>query len=201
MQIERAGWLVGRLRGFLWLVAGLVVAGLAGIVAFITLSRVAAQGTGEVKSAPGVTVVVAARAVPLRLALTSGDLEVREVPVDVVPEGAISDREEAEGKVTLVDLSPGEIILGQRLLDPNVTPADGRLALFVAEDEVLMAFPPSDLLTQVGVLKPGDRVDLLMSLYFPPDRGMEALTGGDDEGGSDNVRRNRERLSSSKMWV
>lgn len=174
---------MGRLRGFLWLVAGLVVAGLAGIVGFITLSRAAAQSVGEMASKPGVPVVVAARAVALRSTLTSEDLEVKELPVDLLPEGVLSDVLDAEGKVALVDISPGELILARRLMEANMISADGRLALFIAEDEVLMAFPATDLMSRAGVLKPGDRVDLLISLHFPTDRGMVMLAEGEKVAG------------------
>ncbi len=174
---------MGRLRGFLWLVAGLVVAGLAGIVGFITLSRAAAQSVGEMASKPAISVVVAARAIALRSTLTSEDLEVKELPVDLLPEGVLSDVLDAQGKVALVDISPGELILAQRLMEPNAISADGRLALFIAEDEVLMAFPATDLMSRAGVLKPGDRVDLLISLHFPTDRGMVMLAEGEKVAG------------------
>ncbi len=174
---------MGRLRGFLWLVAGLVVAGLAGIVGFITLSRAAAQSVGEMAAKPALPVVVAARAVALRSTLTSEDLEVKELPVDLLPEGVLSDVLDAQGKVALVDISPGELILAQRLMEPNAISADGRLALFIAEDEVLMAFPATDLMSRAGVLKPGDRVDLLISLHFPTDRGMVMLAEGGNVAG------------------
>ena len=183
---------MGRLRGFLWLVAGLVVAGLAGIVGFITLSRAAAQSVGEMASKPAVPVVVAARAVALRSTLTSEDLEVKQLPVDLLPEGVLSDVLDAQGKVALVDISPGELILARRLMEPNTISADGRLALFIAEDEVLMAFPATDLLSRAGVLKPGDRVDLLISLHFPADRGMVMLA---EEGKAAAPRGGEERAT------
>jgi len=167
---------LGRLRGFLWLIAGVVVAGLATIVAYITLSDAAAKSAGQVAAKPGVQVVVAARAVAMRSTLMEADLQAITLPVDAVPEGAIGDPAEAEGQITLVDLSAGEVILARRLLDPNVVTGAGRLALFVAEEEVLMAFPATDLMSRVEVLKPGDRVDLLISLEFPTGREVEVTT-------------------------
>jgi len=116
---------------------------------------------------PKVQVVTAARAVSVRSALKAEDLQVKSVPVETVPEGAIREVAAATGKLTLVDLYPGEIILTQRLVDPNVTSGDGRQALVVAGEEVLMAFPADDLMSKTGVLKPGDHVDLLFSLDFP----------------------------------
>jgi pilus assembly protein CpaB len=82
------------------------------------------------------------------------------------------------GKITMVDLYPGEIVLAQRLADPNVVSGDGRQALVVSEGQVLMAFPASDLMSEVGILKPGDHVDLLFSLNFPG-----TATGGEGGGG------------------
>ncbi len=173
---------MGRLRGCLWLTAGLVVALLAGVVAFVTLSRATASQQAPVEgeqgaAGPTVQVVVAARAVTVRAALGSDDLATKEIPVEAVPEGAVSDLEDALGKVTLVDLYPGEVILSQRLVDPNVITGDGRYALIIAEDQVLMAFPAGDLMSRSRVLKPGDQVDLLFTMNLPTDRAPVA-TGG-----------------------
>ena len=72
---------MGRLRGCLWLTAGLVVALLAGFVGYMTLTKYGAQANGAPAAAPEVQVVVAARAVPVRSALTADDLAVKNVPV------------------------------------------------------------------------------------------------------------------------
>jgi pilus assembly protein CpaB len=183
---------MGRLRGFLWFAAGLTVAVLAGFVAFITLSRAAAQGTNQDVSMPDVRVVAAAQAIAVRSTLTAESLELRELPVEAVPEGAVRELEEAAGKITLVDLYPGEVILAQRLVDPNVIAADGRSALAVTDEEVLMAFPAQDLMTRVGVLKPGDHVDLLFSLDFPVNRGLAALLGPAEMGEGEGAAAGRE---------
>ena len=159
---------MGRLRGCLWLTAGLVVAVLAGAVAFIALQRATTQQAGvEVGAGPTVPVVVAARDIELRTQLAAEDLEMQEIPVDAVPVGAVAEMEEVVGKLTLVDLAQGEIILADRLLDPNEITGDGRLALFIEEDSVLVAFPAADLMSRSRILKPGDHVDLHFSYAFP----------------------------------
>lgn len=173
---------MGRLRGFLWLIAGIVVAALAGGVAFIALSRAAADRADVQELAPERSVVVAARSVDAYDMLTIEDLEVVEVSVDAVPETALRDIEQAEGKITLVQLYPGEAVLEPRILDPNVTARDGRTALVLAEDEILMAFPAGDLLSQVGVLQAGDRVDFLFTHDLPIDRDTGFLPGLGDSG-------------------
>jgi pilus assembly protein CpaB len=169
---------MGRLRGCLWLTAGLVVALLAGFVGFMTLSRASGATSGQTASAPEVTVVVAARAVPVRSALKPEDVEIRSVPVNAAPEGALRDAADAIGKLTLVDLYPGEMLLAQRLVAPNVAAAGGRTALVMAGDQVLMALPAADLMSQAGVLKPGDHVELLFSLAFPAMSGAPGAPAG-----------------------
>ena len=161
---------MGRSRGCLWLAAGLVVALLAGFIGYMTLSRAAAQRTGQTTAVPEVDAVVATRDIPVRAALKAEDLALKRFPVNAVPEGALRQVADAAGKVTTVDLFPGEVILAQRLVDSNVTTGDGRQALVLAEDQVLMAFPANDLMSRVGVLKPGDHVDLLFSMKFPANR-------------------------------
>ncbi len=160
---------MGRMRGCLWLTAGLVVAVLAGAVAFITLQGATGGGpaAGSVGGGPRVSVVVAASAVEVRSALTTDNVEQRELPVNAVPEGAVGDLEEALGKITLVDLYPGEVVLAQRLVDPNVITGDGRLALMVAEDQVLMAISPADLMSQSPSSSPGTRWTCSSLSTFP----------------------------------
>ena len=172
---------MGRLRGVLWLVAGLVVALVAGVVAYIALSRPLEVPSGEVPgSQMAVDVVVAVGTVDVRSQLTSDHVELQQMPVEMVPEGAIRALDQALGKLTLVDLNPGEIILAQRLLDPNVVARSGRLALVIVEDKVLMAFPATDLMSQVGMLKAGDHVDILFTLEFPVDRAVADVTTEDE---------------------
>jgi pilus assembly protein CpaB len=167
----------------LWLVAGLVVALIAGVVAYIALSRPLAAPSAEV---PGpemaVDVVVAVSAVDVRTQLTSEHVELQQMAVEMVPEGAIRSVDQALGQLTLVDLNPGEIILAQRLLDPNVIARSGRLALMLVEDQVLMAFPAEDLMSQVNVLKAGDHVDILFTLEFPVERAVADVVTGEEEG-------------------
>ena len=163
---------MGRTRGFLWLLAGLIVAMLAGVVGFMTLSGATAQRSGGGGGAADVPVVVAAQAVPIRSLIKPSDVVVRNIPVSAVPEGALRDTGEVIGKLNLAELYPGEVLLRQRVVDPNVKSSDGRIALAVADDQVLIAYPANDLLSRSGVLKPGDRVDLLFSVRGGSEPGL-----------------------------
>jgi pilus assembly protein CpaB len=161
---------MGRLRGFLWLFAGLAMAAMAGIVAFVTISRAAPAAADAAVAKPMVAVVVAVRMVPARTVLVAEDLVANQVPVDAAAEGAIPDPAQAIGQMTLTDLYPGEVVLAQRLVDPNEISGDGRVAVALAEDEVLVALPATDLLSQTDVLKPGDHIDIYASLEFAVDQ-------------------------------
>ncbi len=172
---------MGRPHGCLWLVVGLLVALVAGVVAFMALSRATAQGSGSTQEVVQVDVVVATGQVPVRSVLTAENLRTKKIPVNAVPEGALQQMSQAEGMITTVELFPEEVILAQRLVDPNVIPADGRMALVLDGDQILMAFDAGDLMSSIGVLKAGDHVDLLASLAFPANRGVAGGGGPDDQ--------------------
>ena len=175
---------MARTRGCLWLLAGAVVALLAGLVGYLTLSNATAQRDAPAGGLPEVQVVVASQAVTVRSPLTDKDVALRSVPVNLVPEGALQETRAVVGKVAMTDLVPGEVILQQRLADPTVASGNGRTALMMAGDEVLMAFPAADLMSKAGILKAGDHVDLLFSLQVPTDRGLagvQAASGGSKE--------------------
>jgi pilus assembly protein CpaB len=151
------------------LAAGLVVALLAGVVGFMTLSGAAPQEAEQVGAPPEVSVVVAAQQVGVRSRLTAEDLEMREMPVDAIPESAVRQMEDAVGKITMAELYPGEVVLEPRLVDPDVVAGNGRTAVVINDDQVLLAFPAGDLMSNLGILKPGDHVDLLLSYELPAD--------------------------------
>ena len=172
---------MARLRGFIWLLAGLVIALVAGVIAFQTLTHAAAAPGAEPAAGPVVEVVVAARALPVRSLITDADVTMTELPVTAVPVGALRSVNDAVGRLSLVELAAGEPLLAARLLDPNIQAADGRLAVFMVEDEVLMALSAQDLMSTLSVLKPGDHVDVLFSLPLPTERSEGAEAGSDEE--------------------
>lgn len=170
---------MGRLRGFLWLIAGLVIAIGAGVVAYITLSEaVATRPLRDQVADPRTNVVVTTHIIEPHQLLTAEDLEFKEIPLALIPEGAVLELDEAVGKMALTMLYPGEVILSQRLLDPNIVSDDGRMAVVLSDNEFLMAFPIADLMSRIDVLKPGDRVDLLFSLDFPMEEGVAGQLPG-----------------------
>ncbi len=158
---------MGRLKGWLWLIAGLIVAGLAALVGFIALSGSASSGEVVVDLGPTVSVVVATTDIPIRTVITATDVQVIDMSVDQVPSGALASTSDVVGMVASVDIYTGEILLDQRLVDPNVVANDGRTGILLQEDSVLMALPTSDLMSESGTLKAGDQIDLLFTVFVP----------------------------------
>ncbi len=150
-------------KGWLWMLAGVVFALVAGLLVYRVLSSAA-----ETRASAPVTetrpVVIALEDLPLRTVVEEDMIAVREMPIEFIPEDAAQDVKDVLGKMVMTDINKGEVILLNRLASPtNVT---RNIALTIPEEHVVIALPAQDLLNRVGMLKPGDRVDILFSLYF-----------------------------------
>jgi len=90
------------------------------------------------------------------------DIQIATVPVSMVPRDALLSIETTLGKIAMVHLIQGEMVLQHHLADPTNISHD--IGYIIAEDQVLMAFPASDLMSGLGVLQRGDNVDIFASM-------------------------------------
>ncbi len=152
--------------GILFVLLGLVLA-VAGIYVVANIVRQSLTPLPVATPIPPVTekVVVTTHDVTLGAVLQAGDLAVVEVPVELVPLGVLRAPEEVIGRMTKIPLVSGEMILPHHLADPTNVQRD--LAFVLGDDQVLMAFPAGDLLSQLYLLQPGDLVDILASFTVP----------------------------------
>lgn len=107
-------------------------------------------------------IVIANRDLPLGTLLTEEDLTIQLVPVEFTardPIGAIAD---AAGKILKVDLVRGEMIFSHNLADPTAVTHD--IAYILSETHVLVAVPPTDLMSREAVIRRGDIVDLYATI-------------------------------------
>ena len=152
-----------------WIIIGVagglaVVVGLGLLVAI--LSRAAAPLPAATPIPPRtVAVVVATHNLSIRSLLEPGDLAILQVPVQLAPLDALSDPQAAVGRITMIPLVTGEVVAQHHLADPSNVTHD--LAFVIGDDQVLMAFPTADLMSQINILQAGDRVDILASLEQP----------------------------------
>lgn len=146
--------------GVLILVVGVVLVGF-GIFA---LTRMISQTLAPLPAPtalPPITeqVVVMKRDVPMGYALTENDFYTLEMVIQLVPRNAFTDPLDAVGKMTKTNLVYGEILQTHHVVDPTNIAHDK--AFVIEEDYVLVAFPATDLMSTLGILQVGDKVELL----------------------------------------
>jgi pilus assembly protein CpaB len=149
---------------------GIIIA-LVGIsiaaVGFYVLSGMVRQSVAPLPQPtvqPQITenVVATTHNIALGTVLRSGDLKLVEVPVELVPPGALNNVELAIGRFAKVDLVAGEMVQNHHLADPTNISHD--VAFIIDDSQVLMAFPATDLISTLSVIQRGDIVDVFVTL-------------------------------------
>lgn len=174
---------MNRRRGLIIAVVGIAIA-LVGIFIVYQLIRRVTTPAPQPTPLPVITegVLVTTQDIPIQTLLGAEDLMVLQVPVEFASPKALSSIEEAVGKITKVPLVSGEILMEHHLADP--TNIQGDVAFVLEDEQVLMAFPADDLMSQINILDPGDLVDILVSLEQPVLPGQIGFTDatGEEEG-------------------
>jgi pilus assembly protein CpaB len=148
-------------RGALILMAlGIVLAGGASVLV-LGIARQAGEASRAV--IPQVYVVMAAREIPDQGQITPDALVVRPFPADFTPAGAISDPDAALGKLAVGTIFKDQIILGGHISAVQRLPS---LSDRIPVGKVVVWLPMPDLLAGQVTLRPGDRLDILLSLSF-----------------------------------
>jgi Flp pilus assembly protein CpaB len=151
------------LIGILIAVVGIGLIGL-GILAINTVLRQSlnppAQPTPVVEATQDI--VITTHDLAMGAVLNREDIQIATVPVSLVPRDALQTIEAALGKIVTVHLVQGEMVLQHHLADPTNVSHD--IGYIIAEDQVLMAFPASDLMSGLGVLQRGDNVDIFATM-------------------------------------
>lgn len=107
-------------------------------------------------------ILVTTRDLAIGMVINREDVEIASVPIKFVPRDALLSFEAAVGKITMVHLVQGEMVLQHHLADPTNVSHD--IGYIIGPDQVLMAFPSTDLMSTLGVLQRGDTVDIYASL-------------------------------------
>jgi pilus assembly protein CpaB len=124
------------------------------LLTFVAVRHAASPPPAAARFGPPVPAVVLRRAVPAGIGLRARDLDVRRLPAAAVPAGSVTSRDRALGRVTLVPLFPGEILLTGRLAPAGLT---GPVAL-LPRGHRAVAVPIGEAAPTV---RPGDVVDVL----------------------------------------
>jgi pilus assembly protein CpaB len=149
------------LRAWLFLGLGLLLAGLTGLSLYAVSQDVTGRQAAAAMSGDTAEIVVARADIGTRMVLTADMLATRTFPRSLVPAGAVTASAAVVGQTTQTSIPAGAAILSTQLVA-----AGGRTGASVTleKGKVLVAFPTTDPLTVAGLVKSGDRVDVLATV-------------------------------------
>lgn len=138
-----------------------VLPALAGLVATLAVYLNFSPPAVEKKSAELVEVVVATAAVPAKTMLSGEMVEVVRMPREFVPQGALPSLDTAVGKVTMVPLSQGEVVINTKLALENVKSG---LSYHIPPGRRAITAVISPATAAGGLVEPGDRIDVVATI-------------------------------------
>ena len=118
---------------------------------FAAVAVLAVLSSFSARDADGTEVLVAARAIAGGAVVAASDLQVVRLPASGVPEGAITDPEQAVGRVVVAEVPTRRVLTGSDLLGAAGLVGSGMVALPVRFGEA----------GTVGLLDVGNRIDIL----------------------------------------
>ncbi|MBI5653915.1 MAG: Flp pilus assembly protein CpaB [Chloroflexi bacterium] len=120
----------------------------------------------NVEPPPTRKVVVVQQPIPQRSQIAPDAITLKDLPVDALPPtGTSESMDKVIGKLALVPMYPGQIVLDQMVISKEDADKNRSNASFlVPEGKVAVAFPLSDLSGVAGALQTGDVVDILLTL-------------------------------------
>lgn len=163
---------MNRRQGWILLSLGLVLAIGTGVLVYFLLlqqQQVAAEralSIVEENSPPEVATLelpVAARPLLPGMTISTEDFLMKEFPLDLVPVAAITSTIDLENQVLVEPVGQGETFNNANLAGSNAA----RVSQQLPEGQVLFAFPVVDLMSQLGLVNDGDRIDLLLTIQVP----------------------------------
>jgi Flp pilus assembly protein CpaB len=157
-----------RRRGRVIVLLGIILAGAAGIGAFVVVNN--AQQAASNATVTRVAVVVAARNIPARKTIDQADLALREVAVDSIPAGgALADPAVAVGHIAAITILPGQAVTSTMFAS---TTGSGTVAV-LGPDETIAPNSPAWRAVAInvpddralgGLLAPGQNVDIFITV-------------------------------------
>jgi Flp pilus assembly protein CpaB len=153
-------------RVLIGIVIAIVGVGLIGL-GILAINRVLRQSlTAPVQPTPVIEattdIIVTTRDLAIGSVINRDDIQLMPVPVSLAPRDALLTIESALGKIVVVHLIQGEMVLQHNLADPTNVSHD--IGYIIEDNQVLMAFPSTDLMSSLNVLQRGDNVDIFASI-------------------------------------
>jgi len=113
-------------------------------------------------------VVMAARSIPRGQRITEGAVYLQNWPTDAVPAGALTTLEQAYNQIARVDIAQGTLLVVDMLTTQaeEILGAGSEASMVIPEGRVAYALPISRYTGVAWALRPGDHVDVLISLLL-----------------------------------
>lgn len=153
-----------RLRNGLFVAfVGLMLVFAGAVVFYVYITRPFQTTETSVEApAPSETILVLTRDLSVGTIIQEGDFKEAKVPLELLPRDYITDPAMVINRILITSLVSGEFLLEHQLANP--TDSNHDISYFLAENKVLMAFSPSDLMMNLGIVQKGDIVDILVTM-------------------------------------
>lgn len=138
-------------RGRLYLLIALLLALLAGVLTFLYLDGI------RQRSVPTGKALVARRQLRPGELLTEDSIELREVPLAVLPKGALTEEQAALGRRVVSAIAEGETVLRQDIAGDGAAGLSGQLP----DGRWGMILPAGWLVSPLARLQEGDHIDIM----------------------------------------
>jgi pilus assembly protein CpaB len=167
-----------RRRARLVLIAGLLLAVIAGVFTFFYAQTTKSEAPAPIPTTP---VIVAAREIPPKTQITNADLKLVRMNTDAMPPSAVSDPSHVVGRITITTIAVGEPILQSKLAGANgqafvVIPVEALSTNGTIQPNTpqyrAMSITVADALAAGGNVQPGDLVDVLYTFQFSPEKSL-----------------------------
>jgi len=147
-----------------------------GLVASLGITQVMGKRNADVPSANGemTPIFVAMENVPMGDPLTAQVLKLEEWPTDKVPPGALTKIEDVEGRRPKTPIFKGSPILEDQLLGQGA--AEGGAGGMIPAGYRVVSVKVDSVSGGASLIRPGDRVDVLVHLLANPARGIHETT-------------------------
>lgn len=146
-----------------------LVSGLAAVWGVRSLLKKPAAAVEET-----VSVVVATADLPRGESIDAARVEVREVPKSQAPEGRLASLEDATSRTPSIPMLKGEFVVEPKLLPKGSRP--GMASLIRPGMRAFTIQTPSFSSSLAGLIQPGNRVDVLLTITPPGSPGDDAAT-------------------------
>ena len=130
------------------------------IVIYNTLSSMVGEPEEKKETGPNelVPVIEASVDIPPRTVITEEMIKAAAVPQNLVPAGALTDKQAVVGKPAAVSILAGDMITERKLNDTSASGFNG----LIPKGMRAISFAVNDVTGVAGFAKPGDKVDILL---------------------------------------